>query len=68
MSSSLNLAGVFADAIAEHLTVINQFAAQEDAFERAAVRITNCLLAGNKIFGAEMAEAPPTHNTLLLNW
>ncbi len=50
MSSSLNLAGVFADAIAEHLTVINQFAAQEDAFERAAVRITNCLLAGNKIF------------------
>ena len=49
MSSSLNLAGVFADAIAEHLTVISQFAAQEDAFERAAVRITNCLLAGNKI-------------------
>jgi D-sedoheptulose 7-phosphate isomerase len=49
MSSSLNLAGVFADAIAEHLTVISQFAAQEDAFERAAVRITNCLLTGNKI-------------------
>jgi D-sedoheptulose 7-phosphate isomerase len=50
MAPSLNLSGVFADAIAEHLTVIGQFAAQEDAFERAAVRITNCLLAGNKIF------------------
>ncbi|MGB8768332.1 MAG: D-sedoheptulose 7-phosphate isomerase [Candidatus Korobacteraceae bacterium] len=49
MSSSLNLSGVFADAITEHLTIIRQFAAQEDAFERAAVRITDCLLAGNKV-------------------
>ena len=49
MSSSLNLSGVFADAITEHLTIIRQFAAQEDAFERAAVRITDCLLAGNKL-------------------
>jgi D-sedoheptulose 7-phosphate isomerase len=49
MATSLNLSGVFADAIAEHLAIISQFAAQEDAFERAAVRITNCLLAGNKI-------------------
>jgi D-sedoheptulose 7-phosphate isomerase len=49
MSSSLNLAGVFSDAIAEHLTIIRDFIAQEDAFERAAVRITDCLLAGNKI-------------------
>ena len=48
-SSSLNLSGVFADAIAEHLTIIRQFVAQEDAFERAAARITDCLLAGNKI-------------------
>jgi D-sedoheptulose 7-phosphate isomerase len=49
MPSSLNLSGVFADAIAEHLTIVRQFVAQEDAFERAAVRITDCLLAGNKI-------------------
>jgi D-sedoheptulose 7-phosphate isomerase len=49
MPSSLNLAGVFADAVAEHLTIIRQFATQEDAFERAAVRITDCLLAGKKI-------------------
>jgi D-sedoheptulose 7-phosphate isomerase len=49
MPSSLNLAGVFADAVAEHLSIIRQFAAQEDVFERAAVRITDCLLAGNKI-------------------
>ncbi len=49
MSSSLNLAGVFSDAIADHLTIIRQFVAQEDSFERAAVRITDCLLAGNKI-------------------
>jgi D-sedoheptulose 7-phosphate isomerase len=49
MPSSLNLSGVFADAIAEHLTIVRQFVAQEDAFERAAVRITDCLLAGDKI-------------------
>ena len=49
MPSSLNLAGVFSDAIAQHLAIIRQFEAQEDAFEQAAVRITECLLAGNKI-------------------
>ena len=49
MSPSLNLSGVFSDAIADHVTVIRQFMAQEDSFERAAVRITDCLLAGNKI-------------------
>ena len=49
MPSSLNLSGVFSDAIAEHLTIIRQLVAQEDSFERAAARITDCLLAGNKI-------------------
>src|SRR5271167_4014009 len=49
MTSSLNLAGVFSDAIAEHLTTIRQLTAQEDSFERAAVRITDSLLRGNKI-------------------
>ena len=49
MPSSLNLAGVFSDAIAQHLTIIRQLDAQQDAFERAAVRITECLLAGNKV-------------------
>ncbi|MGB7554061.1 MAG: D-sedoheptulose 7-phosphate isomerase [Candidatus Korobacteraceae bacterium] len=49
MPSSLNLAGVFSDAIADHLTIIRQLVAQEDLFERAAARITDCLLAGNKI-------------------
>ncbi len=49
MSSSLNLSGVFADAIADHLSIIRQFAAQENSFERAATRITDCLLAGHKI-------------------
>lgn len=34
MPSSLNLAGVFTDAIAEHLSIIRQFEAQQDAFER----------------------------------
>jgi D-sedoheptulose 7-phosphate isomerase len=49
MSSSLNLSGVFSDAIAEHLTIIRQFVTQEDSFERAAVGMTDCLLAGKKI-------------------
>jgi D-sedoheptulose 7-phosphate isomerase len=49
MPSSLNLSGVFAENIADHLTIIRQFASQEDSFERAAVCITDCLLAGNKV-------------------
>ncbi len=49
MHSSLNLAGVFSDAIAEHLTIIRQFASQQDAFERAAILITDALLNGNKV-------------------
>ena len=49
MPSSLNLAGVFADAIAEHLTIIRQFQAQQDVFERAAILITDALLNGNKV-------------------
>ncbi len=49
MPSSLNLAGVFTDAIAEHLTIIRQFEAQQDAFERAAILITDSLLNGNKV-------------------
>lgn len=49
MPSSLNLAGVFNDAIAEHLAVIREFEAQQDAFERAAILITDSLLAGHKI-------------------
>jgi D-sedoheptulose 7-phosphate isomerase len=49
MPSSLNLSGVFADAIADHLTIIRQLAAQEDSFERATVLITDCVLAGNKV-------------------
>jgi D-sedoheptulose 7-phosphate isomerase len=49
MPSSLNLAGVFTDAIAEHLTIIRQFEGQQDAFERAAILITDSLLNGNKV-------------------
>jgi len=36
MPSSLNLVGVFTDAIAEHLTIIRQFQAQQDALGHAA--------------------------------
>src|SRR5579862_9533159 len=49
MPSSLNLSGVFSDAITEHLSIIRQLEAQQDAFERAAILITDSLLAGNKI-------------------
>ncbi len=47
--SSLNLAGVFLDALAEHLTIIRQLETQQDSFERAAILITDSLLRGNKI-------------------
>ena len=49
MPPSLNLAGVFNDAISEHLAIIRQLEAQQDAFERAAILITNALLQGHKI-------------------
>ena len=49
MPSSLNLAGVFTDALAEHITIIRQLEAQQDAFERAAILITDSLLRGNKV-------------------
>jgi len=47
--SSLNLAGVFTDALVEHLSIIRQLEAQEDSFERAAILITDSLLRGNKV-------------------
>ena len=68
MPSSLNLSGVFSDAIAEHLTIIRQFVTQEDSFERAAVGMTDCLLAGKKICGAATVAVQPTHSILRLNW
>jgi D-sedoheptulose 7-phosphate isomerase len=47
--SSLNLAGVFTDALTEHLTIIRQLETQQDVFERAAILITDSLLRGNKV-------------------
>src|SRR5579875_500573 len=49
MPSSLNLAGVFTDALSQHISIIRRLQAQEDAFERAAALITDCLLRGNKV-------------------
>ena len=49
MTTSLNLAGIFTDAITDHLAVISQLDAQQDAFERAAIRMTGCLREGHKI-------------------
>lgn len=47
--SSLNLAGVFTDALHEHVNVVRQLECQQDAFERAAILITDSLLRGNKV-------------------
>jgi D-sedoheptulose 7-phosphate isomerase len=49
MPSSLNLAGVFTDALNEHISIIRQLEAQQDSFERAAILITDSLLGGNKV-------------------
>ncbi len=49
MPSSLNLAGVFTDALCEHITIIRRLEAQQDAFERAATLITDALVRGNKV-------------------
>ena len=49
MTTSLNLASVFTDAITEHLAIISQLEAQRESFERAAMRMTDCLLQGHRI-------------------
>jgi D-sedoheptulose 7-phosphate isomerase len=49
MTTSLNLASVFTDAITEHLAIIGRIDAQQEAFERVAIRMTECLLQGHKI-------------------
>ena len=49
MLSSLNLAGVFTDALWEHISIIRRLEAQQDAFERAANLITDALVRGNKV-------------------
>jgi D-sedoheptulose 7-phosphate isomerase len=61
MTTSLNLASVFNDAINQHLDIISHLDAQREAFERAAIRMTECLLQGHKILwfgnGGSAAEA-----------
>jgi D-sedoheptulose 7-phosphate isomerase len=49
MPSSLNLADVFTDGVREHLAIIRQLDAQQDAFEQAAILITDSLSRGNKV-------------------
>jgi len=49
MTSSLNLASLFSGAIADHIAVISNLDTQHDAFECAAMRMTDCLLSGHKI-------------------
>lgn len=45
----MNLASLYSRAVADHLSIISQLDAQQDAFERAAVRMSECLLRGRKI-------------------
>jgi D-sedoheptulose 7-phosphate isomerase len=49
MTTSLNLASVFADAITDHIAIINLLDSQRVALEHAAIRMTDCLLQGHKI-------------------
>jgi D-sedoheptulose 7-phosphate isomerase len=49
MPPSSNLAGVFSDAVAEHLAIIRRLAAQHDAFQRTAALLCDCLRRGHKV-------------------
>jgi len=49
MPSSLNLAGVFTDALEQHVSIVHQLAAQQDAFEQAAILISDSILQGHKV-------------------
>jgi D-sedoheptulose 7-phosphate isomerase len=50
MTTSLNLASVFTDALTDHLAIISQLDGQRDSFERAAIQMTDCLRKGHKVF------------------
>ncbi len=47
--ASLNLAGVFGDAVSEHLSIIRQLESQRDSFERAAALLVRCFERDNKV-------------------
>lgn len=49
MLSSLNLAGVFSDAVGEHLAIIRRLVNQKNDFERAAALLSDCLRHGGKV-------------------
>jgi D-sedoheptulose 7-phosphate isomerase len=49
MQPSMNLAGVFSDAVNEHLAIIRRLATQQTDFERAAALLSDCLLRGSKV-------------------
>jgi len=49
MSSALNLASIFTDAVSEHIRIIHELEAQQDAFERAAILMTDALVGGHKV-------------------
>jgi D-sedoheptulose 7-phosphate isomerase len=61
MPASSNLAGVFNDALAEHTAIIRRLAAQQNAFQRVAALLCDCLRRGNKVIwcgnGGSAAEA-----------
>jgi D-sedoheptulose 7-phosphate isomerase len=44
-----NLAGVFSDAIADHLAIIRRLSSQHDAFQRTAALLCDCLRRGHKV-------------------
>jgi len=49
MPSSLNLADLFRDALAEHITIIRRLEAHQDEFEDAATLISDALSHGHKV-------------------
>ncbi|HVP50097.1 MAG TPA: SIS domain-containing protein [Candidatus Bathyarchaeia archaeon] len=49
MLSTLNLESVFSEAISEHLSLINELERQRERMQQIASRITQALLAGNKV-------------------
>jgi len=49
MLPSMNLSGVFSDAVSEHLAIIRRLTTQQSDFERAAALLSDCLLRGGKV-------------------
>lgn len=68
MSSSLNLSGVFADAIADHLSIIVNLQRKKTHLNGRRLALPTACWQATKFYGAGTAAVHPTPSIWRLNW